>query len=164
MALAVLELTKINAMSWKFIERLFGKHGKEKIEPISFRQGFDLTELPIVTLYQGNVKLNFVLDTGSSISVIDKKVLKDIKYKETDQSIPLVGIEGNLNSRDICQIELEYKGKKYECDCSVIDLTKAFATLKESHGVTLHGLLGSQFFNKYKYVLDFEELIAYSKI
>ena len=40
---------------------------------ISFKEGLDLTELPIVTFNQGDVKLHFLLDTGSNISFINLK-------------------------------------------------------------------------------------------
>jgi hypothetical protein len=42
-------------------------------------------------------------------------------------------------------------------------MKEAFGHMKQDTGVTLHGIIGSKFFNKFKYVLDFDELIAYSK-
>ena len=36
------------------------------------------------------------------------------------------------------------------------------STMKKEYGVTIHGLLGTGFFQKYKYVLDFNEMVAYS--
>ena len=43
------------------------------------------------------------------------------------------------------------------------DMTAAFGSIKKETGVTIHGILGAKFFNEFKYVLDFKELIAYSK-
>ena len=38
-----------------------------------------------------------------------------------------------------------------------------FSNMKKDHGVNLNGLIGSKFFNEYKYVLDFKDLKAYCK-
>jgi hypothetical protein len=43
------------------------------------------------------------------------------------------------------------------------DISQTLIALKEEYGVTVHGLLGTGFFTKYKYILDFNEMIAYSK-
>ena len=45
----------------------------------------------------------------------------------------------------------------------ISDLDKPFNNIKKESGVTIHGILGNNFFKKYKYVLDFDKLIAYSK-
>ena len=42
-------------------------------------------------------------------------------------------------------------------------MSDAFGHIKKDTGVTVHGIIGSLFFNEFKYVLDFDELIAYSK-
>ena len=55
-----------------------------------------------------------------------------------------------------------YKDKEYQEDFQVIDLSKAFGVIKSESGVNLHGILGNSFFQKYKYVINFDELIVYS--
>ena len=42
---------------------------------MSFRESLDLTDLPIITFRQGKEKINLILDTGSSKSVIIPEVL-----------------------------------------------------------------------------------------
>ena len=159
MVLEVLELTKINTMIWKFIKGLFGKY-----DEISFRQGFDLTKLAIATFYQGEEKLNLLLDTGSNTNIINKKVLERLKYELSGDKVELQGIEGQQKSENECIIELIHKDVLYRCPFTISDLSKPFSNIKKESGVTLHGIIGTEFFNKYKYVLDFEKLVAYSKI
>ena len=36
--------------------------------------------------------------------------------------------------------------------------------IKLEYGINLHGILGSTFFQKYRYVLNFDELVAYSMV
>ena len=42
-------------------------------------------------------------------------------------------------------------------------MNTVFTSIKNETGVTLHGLIGNSFMQKYKYVLDFDEMVAYSK-
>ncbi len=142
------------------IKKLFNTNPKEAI---SFKQGFDLTELPCITLYQGDKKFNFLLDTGSNDSIIDSNILGNIEHTVSDRKTSLFGLEGTKRVVESCKIKLEYKSKSYEFDYLISNMKEAFSHIKAESGVTLHGIIGSRFFNKYKYVLDFDELIAYSK-
>lgn len=145
------------------IKKLFNKLFGNK-EAISFKQGFDLVEMPIVTLYQGNKKFNFLLDTGSNNSAISKHVIDQFEHTILEnKSTTVYGIEGKISPAQVCSVTLSYKDKQYTYDYIINDLEAAFGQIKAETGVTLHGIIGSKFFNKYKYVLDFAELIAYSK-
>lgn len=143
----------------KLFNKLFGK-----IEKISFQQAFDLTEMPIITLYQGEKKFNFLLDTGSNNSIIDSNILDQIERKIINERSSLFGMEGNVKEVSMCKIVLSYKDKEYEYKYLIQDMKAPFDNIKNSTGVTLHGIIGSNFFNEYKYILDFNELVAYSKV
>lgn len=143
----------------KFFNWITGKN----VNAMSFQQGLDLTGMPIVTLSQDNKKYNFILDTGSSDCIIDKRVLKDLNFTYTDKKSNLHGMEGVKREVSICNIAFSYKDTQYEYEYLVGDMTAAFDNIKQATGVMLHGILGSNFFNEFKYVLDFNELIAYSK-
>lgn len=144
----------------KLIQKMFDIHP----DAMSFKQGLDLTGLPIITLYQGNTPFNFILDTGSDVSVIDSNALSQIKH-EVVKSIKgtIYGIDGKKHNAKVCSITLNYKDKFFKHQYLTKDLKTAFSNIKQDHGVILHGMLGSKFFNEYRYVLDFAELIAYSK-
>lgn len=133
-------------------------------EYISFREGFDLTAMPIAIFYQGDKKLTFLLDTGANDCIIDKNILKDIDYEMWEESTTVFGLNGEKDAVDICNITLSYKDRSYPYSYLIRDMSGAFSLIKKETGVTLHGLLGSKFFNEYKYVLDFDELVAYSKL
>jgi hypothetical protein len=130
---------------------------------ISFREAMDLVELPVITFYNNGKKFNFLLDTGSTHSHINKAVLDCFKYETTQEMLEVMGMEGNKVTNEICQITLSYKDKEFENLFSITDLEEAFNALKAESGVQVHGILGCGFFEKYKYVLDFKEMIAYSK-
>ncbi len=132
---------------------------------MSFKEAMDLVELPVVTFYNGDKKLNFLLDTGSNISQINSSILPLLDYKEIEgKDMNVVGIEGNKAvNTGFCEMTITYKGQEFIGDFCIHDLDDAFAIVKEESGVQIHGILGSLFFQKYKYVFDFASLIAYSK-
>ena len=136
---------------------------KKNKSKISFKESMDLTELPVITFINNNVKLNFLLDTGSNNSIINKSVLNMLDYKELNETSNLIGIEGNNIKNSICEMKIEYKDYIFDTTFNIADLDTPFNVIKQEDGVQLHGILGSLFFQKYKYVLDFQSLIAYMK-
>ena len=131
---------------------------------MSFKEAMDLVELPVVTFLNGDKKLNFLLDTGSNISQINSSILPLLDHKKIEaKDMDVTGIEGNKVNTEFCEMTITYKGQEFVGDFCIHNLDDAFAIVKEESGVQIHGILGSLFFQKYKYVFDFESLIAYSK-
>lgn len=121
----------------------------------------DLVELPIITFYNKDKKLNFLLDTGSDLSYINKSILPSLEYIEINESRNIISVGGNSQSLGCCNMTVTYKSQKFIDRFYISDLDEAFAAIKAETGVQIHGILGSKFFVKYKYVLDFKDLIAY---
>lgn len=132
-------------------------------DAMSFQNSMDLAELPVVTFRQGDRKINFLLDTGSNNCVIDSNILKSIDHRMLDTETSIFGLEGNVQKTSVCTIKMTYKDREYEYPYVIQDMSAAFDSIKKETGVTVNGILGSRFFNEFKYVLDFDELIAYSK-
>lgn len=130
---------------------------------MSFKEALDLVELPIVTFLNKGVKLNFLLDTGSSQSIINESMLPSLDTKKSEDSMIIVGVDGNKISSDLCTMKVSYKNQEFEHNFAIKDLDEAFGIVKQESGVQIHGILGSDFLQKYKYILDFKELIAYPK-
>lgn len=134
---------------------------KKKNSEISFREAMDLAELPVITFYNGDRKINFLLDTGSNISYLNKNIVSSLVVESTGEESNIIGIEGNKVNCKICKMIIRRKNQEFEEEFSIADLDKAFRIVKEESGVQIHGILGSRFFEKYKYVLDFKDYIAY---
>lgn len=130
---------------------------------ISFKESMDLTELPVATFNCNRKKLNFLLDTGSNLSYINSSILSLLDHEIIDRESSVIGFEGNEVSTGSCKIAVAYKKKKFEEEFNIADLDAAFKVVKQESGVQLHGILGSRFFEKYKYIIDFKNLIAYMK-
>ena len=136
---------------------------KRNNSKISFKEAMDLVELPVVTFYNGDTKLNFLLDTGSNVSYINSSIIPLLVHEKTDKEMNTIGIEGNKVSNQFCKMSVTYKNQVFEEEFSIADLDEAFGIVKQESGVQIHGILGSKFFERYKYVLDFKELTAYIK-
>ena len=137
---------------------------KEINSRMSFKEALDLIELPIVTFYQGDKKLNFMLDSGSNFSIIDINAVNNLKLKHTklNKVNSIIGINGETRNAGFINLKFSYKHINFDYDFQYLDLSNVVDSLKQN-GITIHGILGNQFFIKYKYILDFNDLIAYSK-
>ena len=137
-------------------------YNKKKVK-MSFKESMNLTELPVITFYNKSTKLNFLLDTGSNECVINSKIIDSLNYTKLDKKGSVFGIEGNSIDIDYISIDFTYNNKSYSSSFQVVNMQDAFDRVKQESGVTIHGILGNLFFEKYKYVLDFKELAAYTK-
>lgn len=134
---------------------------------LSFQQAMELTDLPIITFYCGQRKLNFIIDTGSIYSVIDNNIIKnkEIPVEKTNNVFKMITATGKDNvDNEFGNIQLYLNENEFVDEFVLSDsIHETFEYLKSLHGVTIHGLLGSKFFNKYKYIIDFNKFIFYRK-
>lgn len=130
---------------------------------ISFKESLDLTDLPIITLRQGETRVNLLLDTGSTKSVILPSVIENLEYSDTGEVGTIFGMEGNTIETKYVSMDLMYNYINYNEKFQVVDMSAAFDSIKQSTGVNIHGILGNSFFERYDYVLDFKDLVAYGR-
>lgn len=130
---------------------------------MSFREAMDLTELPVVTFRIDDKRVNFLLDTGANASIIDEKAVALLPHKLSEEKGTVMGIEGVEKDAQCVDMELSYKDLNYIETFRVLDMSGVFDAIKQESGVIVNGILGNAFFTKYRYVLDFKDLIAYSK-
>lgn len=139
--------------------------GDKSDNKISFKETFDLLNAPIITFTYNGKKLHFLLDTGSSLSHIRPEVTEELGiHKEKIEVSGSYAATGTVNFDSKCSIPLEYKEDKYDADFMVTkELAQSLDILKRDFNIEVHGVLGCDFFNKYNYVVDFKEAVAYAK-
>ena len=130
---------------------------------VSFQEAMDLVELPIITVQNNNTKINLLLDTGSNSSYISPSILKDLNYDELEISNTTVGFGGGATHTKGCNMKIKYKKLTFEDTFIIMQSDDVFAAIKQECGVQVHGILGSKFFDRYSYVIDFGDLVAYIK-
>jgi hypothetical protein len=158
--IVVLILVIILAIIASCVENKF----KSKKKIMSFKEAMDLAELPVVTFYQGHRKFNFLLDTGSNYSHICGKAAEYIKGTISEAKGETSGIGGECSITHVISAALGYNDTQYVINlCVTPSLDDTFTAIKKETGITVHGIIGNSFMQKYKYVLDFDKLIAYGK-
>ena len=137
----------------------------EPQNPLSFYESMKLCNLPIITMKVGGEDINFLLDTGSMESIMDRRVLELFKlpHRPHEKTFEMYGVTGTIVNVPSVMIDLEYKGNIYEGHFMVKDLGESMDMVKQEYGVRIHGVLGAKFFDKYSYVLDFANLVAYTR-
>lgn len=158
-ALIIIAITCIFCIGYYFytLDTYIVRVRKEQV--MEFKTSMDLTGLPIITFYQGKEKYNFLLDTGSNVSYINESA--NFEVTKTGVKDVFMGAEGRDIDCEKVIIKLYKNALDYECEVSSANLDAAFNELKNIYGVTISGILGNDFFTKYKYCLDFKELVAY---
>lgn len=132
---------------------------------ISYKDSMNKAGIPIVTFKNGNQNLNFLLDTGSDMSHIDTSIVKYLSDTEIikGDSVAIYTANGSKEgNNDWIKIPLMYKDQHYFEEFMPLDFHDTFNSIKEETGIQLHGILGITFFRNYKYVLDFNKMIAYT--
>lgn len=142
----------------------FYKNKINKEHIISLKESVDLANVPIVTFQIGNNKLNFLLDSGSSESHISNSAFELLNIEAQDTNYSCTGASGSASSSKVLEVPLLYKKETFNVKLYVTpSLDESFTVVKKNCGVQVHGILGTDFLETHKYILDFAELIAYHK-
>ena len=132
---------------------------------ISFKEALDLTELPVVTFIGKGKKLNFLIDTGANNSILNESVVNKMQLKcEEFEGVETNTAGGNINLNKITNLTIRFDDKREYDECFLVsDMDETFNSVKEETGVMIHGILGSNFFTRNKYIIDFDSLALYIK-
>lgn len=120
--------------------------------------------LPIIALSSNGTMFNFLLDSGSNISHICPEystMLDAAHYNATGGDVRGLGANNSIN--EVCRAILgDSLGNKYEVDMVVSEgFVPVANSIEDNTGIKVHGLLGTDFLNKYNYTIDFKALKVY---
>lgn len=127
------------------------------------KSAIELVGLPIITFYQGSKKYHFLLDTGSDTCYLNNSSSIEKGQIFTDKNLVYSGADGVNRECSETSLELFYNNHRYTNSFRIADLNDAFNDLKQERGVSLEGIIGVDFMNKYKYCLDFDSMVIYAK-
>lgn len=121
--------------------------------------GLNSTRLPIILVDVKGGYLCFILDTGSTCSMIDSTVVeyfKDIVEPVGDYFIS--GIEGTKHKVDMIILPFTFEGQIYKPKFCVKPLLDAFSCIEQESEIQIHGLLGTDFLLENKWIIDFNKI------
>ena len=124
--------------------------------------GIQQIGLPLLIVKAQAKNLCFLLDTGSNINVLDRRVAEFFQLSGGTAKQRQFGIDGELQTTDIVELAFSLEKQEYKANFSVMDLSSAFGKVEEESGIQIHGLLGCSFMEQQKWILDFEKLCLYT--
>lgn len=116
----------------------------------------DDNNTPVMTVIQDDMELNFIIDTGSSVSAIDANSLNSIRSYKLSKTGQVVGIDGIPESVDYYEIPFSYNNYEYNHTFGVKDFSLAFKSVEENLNKPIHGLIGSDFCNENGFIINFQ--------
>lgn len=125
----------------------------------SISYGLEHIRLPLILVEVKDKYLSFILDTGSTCSLIDSTVVeyfKDIVEPVGDYCIS--GIEGTKHKVDMITLPFTFENQIYKPKFCVRPLLDAFKSIEEKSGIQVHGLIGTDFLLENKWIINFEKL------
>lgn len=123
------------------------------------------SNIPYVEVENNGHKFNLIVDTGCTISCIDENILDFLRYTDNGETTEGV-IFANGDSTDatkLVDINLTLNNKLFTESFNIVDFYKMSKQVRDNFGITVRGLLGSEFLYKNKLILDFEESIIKHK-
>lgn len=132
-----------------------------KDENWDLKPSYNLTKgLSIITLCQGGKDYNCLIDTGSNVSHITS--FCSVKITPIEETDSVTGITGESINCKIGIVNLYYNKYKYEIPVRIGSIDEAAKMMKDSFGVHVDMLLGSDFLTKYNKVLDYKNMIVHT--
>lgn len=129
----------------------------------SLYYGLNSTRLPIILVDVKGERLCFILDTGSTCSLIDSDVVEYFRdMVELIGDYCISGLEGTKHKVDMITLPFNFEGQVYKPKFCVKPLLNAFKGIEDESGIQVHGLLGTDFLIENKWILDFKELNIHS--
>ena len=129
---------------------------------ISIKKAVETIGLPVMSFQNNGKMLNFLVDSGSSNSLIDRNVLDEYTYETLEDILSVYGMDGIKSTCEKCRMNFtNSENKEFEETFIIQDLSAAFGYLKNEDSTVIHGILGTSFFSKYKYVIDFKNYQVY---
>lgn len=158
-------ITVIAVIAIAYIVNITGIADRKPVKDfLSLKESMDLCNLPVITFMNNGHKFNFILDTGATENHVSESAMSNMTGEPSYKQIQVQGFTGSAESSQGKFVDLIYKNRVFVTEIFVsAALDKSFAEIKQNLGVQLHGIIGSQFLREYGYILDFNDLIAYSK-
>ena len=117
-------------------------------------QNFHKTDIPYITLDVQGKPLNMIVDTGCGMSIISKDAVDNIDVQESPRKVALSALTADSMNPKVVVIPVNIDGKQIYEDFAVYEGSD-IANFQKLYGITIHGLLGNEFFQNTDCHIDY---------
>ena len=147
------------------IVALFINAVEEYNKGIPFDKSYKEVGIPVITLTNNGKQFNFLVDTGANYCIINEPHLTEFEHKELKGEGTIFGMEGNVQKTNFVQASLYYEKDEFIANFQVLDISGALDRINKQYGITVHGVLGSEFLEENRSKINFiEHEVTYEQI
>jgi len=141
---------------------MFSRIKKQNKYRICFKESYKRTDLPVVSLKINGKYEWFLVDSGASCNLIKQSYFDTIKDKpKLIENKSGIYTGSDQIKSEYCSFDLSYKTTKFKGEIFNIAQLNVFDINKSKYGMDIVGIVGSPFFNKYKWAIDFERMVIW---
>lgn len=122
-------------------------------------QNYGKTDIPYITIDIQGRPFNFIVDTGCGMSIIASEFLDGIEFRHSQRQIQLSAITSDAINSNVVTIPINVRGKAVDEDFAVYGESD-IANFQVHYGITIHGILGNEFFEKTGCQIDYKNHIV----
>jgi len=140
---------------------------KEKITyPINY--GLSKTGLPLIAIEMEGNNLCFLMDTGATLNLLDKRVYEHFSKDQMKEPKPVdtitnFGIDGIETKAPRVEQIFKFENGLFKTKFTIFDTSTAFNKVEEESGIQIHGILGNEFLLENEWILDYQKLAIYNQ-
>lgn len=128
---------------------------------VSFNKHFNKVKVPLIKMKIAGQLKYFVVDSGADNSVLSKSFYDSTSkqfFTDLHYSQRILTPTGESTEQPFVETSLSYKKDIFEdIPFIVADLSTVENYVYDTAKISIAGILGSAFFNKYKWAIDFDE-------
>jgi predicted aspartyl protease len=137
---------------------------KKNGDKLEFNNDYNNHKIPVIKLCFEGEKYNFLIDTGADVNLLNKSVFNEITKGNvetlTNGMIQTASSEVKSEKADL---SFKYINKQFTENFVLFDLDVAFKNMLIDRNIQLHGVLGSEFFKKHRWSVDFDNMVIWTK-
>ena len=133
------------------------------------KDAFELSDMPLIKVKIFDKYRYFLIDSGANNNVLCHKTIakypefKDLEIINNENKFVGANMDEALDSK-MSKCDIKVSGEKFDNQIfQLTNLSGVIDIVKEESGIEFIGILGTNFFNKANWVLDFEEKVIWVK-
>ena len=130
--------------------------------------GLSKTGLPLIAVEMNDQNICFLLDSGATLNLLDKRVYDYFNKDKLNESkatsiISNFGIDGIETEAPRVELIFKFENGLFKTKFTIFDTSTAFNKVEEESGIQIHGILGNEFLLENEWILDFQKRAVYSQ-